>query len=42
MDPHDLVGSVLISTNQKECVEKCMLECVLLTFFDSSLSETNR
>jgi len=31
-DPHDLVGPMWILTNQKECVGKCVLECVLLTF----------
>jgi len=31
-DPHALVGPMWILTNQRECVEKCVLECVLLTF----------
>jgi len=31
-DPHDLVGLIWILTNQIKCVEKCMLECVLLAF----------
>jgi len=25
-DPHDLVGLMWILTNQRECVEKCVLE----------------
>jgi len=28
----NLEGPIWILTNQKKCVEKCMLECVLLTF----------
>jgi len=31
-DPHDLVGLMWILTNQRECVEKCVLEGVLLAF----------
>jgi len=31
-DPHDLVGPMWILTNQRECVEKCVLEGVLLAF----------
>ena len=31
-DPHDLVGPVWILTNQRECVEKYVLEGVLLAF----------
>jgi len=31
-DPHDLVGPMLILTNQRECVKKCVLKCVLLAF----------
>jgi hypothetical protein len=27
-DPHDLVGFMWILSNQRECVEKCMLKCV--------------
>jgi len=28
----NLVGFIWISTNQRECVKKCVLECVLLAF----------
>ena len=31
-DPHDFVGLMWMLTNQRECVEKCILECVLLAF----------
>jgi len=31
-DPHDLVRLMWILTNQKECVEKCVIEDVLLAF----------
>ena len=31
-DPHDLVGLMRVLTNQRECVEKCVLEGVLLAF----------
>jgi len=31
-DPHDLVGPMWILTNQRECVKKCVLKGVLLTF----------
>jgi len=33
-DPHNLVEPVWILTNQRECVEKCVLEGVLLTFLN--------
>jgi len=31
-DPHDLVGLMCILINQRECVKKCVLECVLPAF----------
>jgi len=37
-DPHDLVGLMWILTNQRECVEKCVLEGVLLAFLLLNLS----
>jgi len=33
-DPHDLVRPMWILTNQKKCVEKCVLEGVLLAFLN--------
>jgi len=37
MDPNDLVGPMWILTNQRECVEKCVLEDVLLVFLQNHL-----
>ena len=31
-DPHVLVRPMRILTNQRDCVEKCVLEYMLLTF----------
>jgi len=41
-DLHDLVGPMWILTNQRECVEKCVLEGVLLAFLFYLLHEINR
>jgi len=32
-DTHDLVEPMSILINQRMCVKKCVLECVLLPFF---------